>query len=185
MFETIRKSYYRTLAFKCILAILLGAVVTESILFVSLSSKPGASYAENYAIMASLRKELLLKSMAIYATTTIFIAIGITVISLLYSNRIAGPIYRLGVFARKIASGDLSGTVKLRQHDVIDMMADDLNILTAEYKKVITQVENKTKEFEDIAAAIGESTGDAARDAIARLSAKRDEINKILSNIKV
>lgn len=185
MFETIRKSYYQKLAFRCILAILLGAVVTEIVLYVSLSGETGSSYAENYTIMASLRKELLHKSMASYATTSIFIAIGITVITLLYSNRVAGPIYRLGIFARKIASGDLSGTVKLRQHDAIDMMADDLNNLTDEYKNIITRMENKTKEFEEIAAAIDGWNGDAARDALARLSAKRDEIDKILSNIKL
>jgi len=185
MFETIRKTYYRTLAFKCILAILLGAVVNGLILYVFLSSEPGSSYAESYAIMTSLRKNLFYKSMGIYVATSIFIVIGITVISLLYSHRVAGPIYRLGVFARKIASGDLSGTIKLRRHDEIDMMADDLNNLTAEYNKVISQIESKTKEFGGIAAAIGELKGDAALDALARLSAKRDEINKILSNIKL
>jgi methyl-accepting chemotaxis protein len=183
--ETIRKTYYRSLAFKCILAILLGAVVNGLLLHVSLSGEPGSSYAEGYAIMASLRTNLFYKSMGIYVATSIFIAIGITVISLLYSHRVAGPIYRLGLFARKIASGDLAGTVKLRQKDEINMMADDLNNLTAEYKKIITRIEHKTKEFEEIAVTIGKSKGDAALDDIARLSGKRDEINKILSNIKL
>jgi methyl-accepting chemotaxis protein len=185
MLEPIRKAYYRKMAFRCILAILLGAVVTGLILYLSLSREPGSSYAESYAVMASLRSELFHESMAIYFATTLFTAIGIAVISLLFSHRVAGPAYRLGVFARKIASGDLSGSVKLRQHDEIDMLADDLNHLVAGYKNVIAGLESRTKEFEEIAAAVGERKGDAARDALAGLSAKRDEINKVLSNIKL
>ena len=139
--ETIRKAYYRSLAFRCILAILLGGIATGLVLFLSLSSEPGSSYAENYAIMASMRKELFHKSMAVYAMASLFIAVGIAVISLLYSFRVAGPLYRLGVFARQIASGDLAGTVRLRRHDVIRLMDDDLNHLAAEYKSVVDRLE--------------------------------------------
>jgi methyl-accepting chemotaxis protein len=185
MLETVKKTHYRNLALICILTILLGAILTEVVLYFSLSREPGASYAENYTMMAALRKELFEKSTAIYVATSIFIAVGITVISLLYSFRVAGPVYRLGVFARKIASGNLSETVKLRQHDAIHMLANDLNNLASEYNEVITRMENKMKEFKDLAAVIGESRGDAARNAILELSAKRDEINKVLANIKL
>jgi methyl-accepting chemotaxis protein len=184
MLETIRKSYYRTLATRCILAILLWAVVTGFILYVSLSGKPGTSYAESYSMMSALRKELFHTSVAIYVATSLFIALGIAAISLLYSFRVAGPAYRLGAFARKIAAGDLGGTVGLRRHDVIHMMADDLNDLTSEYKKIVAQVANMTKELGEIAAALDGLKGDAARDALAKLSGKRDEISKVLSTVK-
>ena len=185
MLETVKKTYYRKFAFAGILTIFLGAVVAAFILYVSLSREPGSSYAESYTMLSALREELLRKSAAIYIATSVFIALGIAFISLLYSFRVAGPVYRLGVFSRKIASGDLSGAVKLRQHDVIHMMADDLNNLTARYREVILQMEGKTRELREIVAAIADTKGDGAGEGLARLHAKRDEINRILSNIKL
>jgi len=185
MLETVKKTYYRKFALIGILTLLLGAVIAALILYVSMSREPGSSYAESYTVLSALREELLRKSAAIYIATSVFIALGIAFISLLYSFRVAGPVYRLGVFSRKVASGDLSGAVKLRQHDVIHMMADDLNNLTEKYREVILQMESKTRELREIAAAIGMAKGEGAGEAHARLSAKRDEINRILSNIKL
>lgn len=185
MLETVEKSYYYRLAFRCIITILAGAVVAELALYFSLYRGPGSSYAESYTIIASLRSELFHKSTVIYITASCFIIAGIAVISLLYSHRVAGPVYRLGVFARQIAAGDLAGKVKLRQHDVIHMMADDLNNLTVTYKEVIRQLEDRTKEFRNITSLAGVSEGDEARYAVMKLWEKKDEINRILSHIKL
>ena len=176
MLETVKKTFFRKFVLVGILTILMGAVITVPVLYVYLYREPGSSYAESFTRLATLRGELLFESIAGYIVMFLFVGIGITIISLLYSFRVAGPVHRLGIAARKIASGDLTEKVNLRKHDVIDDMADDLNELAAGLKEVLIQVENRTKELKEIA---------ATRYPLARISAKKNEIQRILSNIKV
>lgn len=185
MIEPINKSYYYRIAFRCIIIILAGAVFTGLFLYFSLFREPGASYAESYGILSALRKELFYTSAYLYITTSFFIIIGITIISLLYSHRVAGPLYRFGVFARKVASGDLTDSVKLRQNDAIYPIADDLNGLVSKYKDIIEQLEMKTREVKALSSMADQSAGAADRDMIEKLSVTVNEMNSILSRIKL
>jgi len=183
--ETINKSYYYRLALRCILVIMAGAILTGMFLFFSLYREPGSSYAESYSIISALRGELFYKSTYLYITTLLFIIIGISIISLLYSHRVAGPLYRLGVFARKVASGDLTEAVTLRQKDAIYPIADDLNGINAMYKEIIEQLETKTKEVKEMSSMADQSAGIAERDMIEKISKGVYEMNGILSRIKL
>jgi methyl-accepting chemotaxis protein len=183
--ETINKSYYYRLALRCIFIIMAGAIFTGIFLYLSLYREPGSSYAESYSIISSLRGELFYKSTYLYITTLLFIIIGVSIISLLYSHRVAGPLYRLGVFARKVASGDLTEAVTLRQKDAIYPIANDLNDIIAMYKEIIEQLETKTKEVREMSSMADQSAGTADRDMIDKISKRVYEMNGILSRIKL
>ena len=154
-------------------------------LYISIYKESGSSYAESYGIITELRGELFHKSTYLYFTELLFIIIGITVISLLFSHRVAGPLYRLGVFARKAASGDLSGAVTLRQKDAIYPIADDMNNIMAMYKDVLEQLEAKTKEVREMFSTTGPSAKITGQDSLEKLSKKIYEMNGILSRIKL
>jgi methyl-accepting chemotaxis protein len=185
MIETINKSYYYKIAFRCIFIILAGAIFTGLFLYFSLYREPGASYAESYVIISALRRELFVKSAYLYMTTSFFIIIGITIISLLYSHRVAGPLYRFGIFARKVASGDLTDAVKLRQKDAIYPIADDLNGFVSRYKEIIEQLEMKTREVKELSSIADQSAVAADMDMNKKISNCVDEMNGILSRIKL
>lgn len=59
------------------------------------------------------------------------VAAGATVVisALRYSNRIAGPMYRLCKSMREIREGDLSFVVRLRKGDELTEIADELNAM--------------------------------------------------------
>lgn len=61
------------------------------------------------------------------------VAAGATVVisALRYSNRIAGPMYRLCKSMREIRDGDVSFKVKLRKGDDLTEIADEVNALIA------------------------------------------------------
>jgi methyl-accepting chemotaxis protein len=183
--ETINKSYYYRLAGTCILIIILGAILTGVFLYFSLYKESGSSYAESYGIITTLRGELFYKSTYLYFTALLFIIIGITVISLLFSHRVAGPLHRLGVFARKVASGDLSKAVTLRQKDAIYPIADDLNNIIAMYKEVLEQLETKAKEIREMSSTADPSAVIAEKDMLEKLLKRVYEMNGILSRVKL
>jgi methyl-accepting chemotaxis protein len=53
---------------------------------------------------------------------------------MIYSHRIAGPLYRIKLSARAIAEGRLDTTIKLRQKDAVSSFADSLNEMTKAYR---------------------------------------------------
>jgi methyl-accepting chemotaxis protein len=188
MFDTITRSFSYKLVLKSALIILLGAVITAPIIYFSLNRKPGLSYAESYNVFAGLRQELLHKSLLIYASTSLLIIVGIAFIALVYSHRVAGPIHRLGMAARKIAAGDVTECVKLREDDVIHPLADDLNNLASAYGDILDMLDLQVTELRKRISALPESKevfSAEVRHAISSISEKTDEIKDTLSVIKL
>lgn len=189
MFETVTKSYSYKLVLKSVLVILLGAVITVPIIYLALNRQPGLSYAQSYSVIAGLRQELFHKSLVIYASTSLFIIVGIAFVSLLYSHRVAGPLHRLGMAARRIASGDVTERVKLREDDAVHPLADDLNDLAAAYGDILNMLDMQVTELRERISALPDSQGDLSdrevRGAIGKVSEKTDEIADTLSVIKL
>jgi methyl-accepting chemotaxis protein len=189
MLETVSRSYSYKLVLRSALIILLGAAITVAILYFSMNRGPGGSYAESYNVIAGLRQEMLHKSLVIYASISCLIIIGIVVISLLYSHRIAGPLHRLEMAARRIAGGDFTERVKLRQEDVIHPMADDLNGLAAAYSDTVNTLEARTAELRravsELSALPGAASERDIRNAKNRISGKTNEIKDVLSAIRL
>lgn len=57
----------------------------------------------------------------------LFAVVFCLVLIILFSHRIAGPIYNLGLIMRGIAQGDISGEIKFRKKDFLQEIADDGN----------------------------------------------------------
>jgi methyl-accepting chemotaxis protein len=188
MFDTITRSYSYKLALKSAFVILMGAVVTAPIIYFSLNKKPGFSYAESYNVFSGLRQELFHKSLIIYASTSFFIIVGIVFITLVYSHRVAGPLHRLGIAARRIAAGDLTENVKLRQNDVVHPLADDLNSLAEAYGDILNVLDLHVTELKKRISALPESQealSAEVRSSVRMISEKADEIKDALSVIKL
>lgn len=189
MFETVTKSYSYRLVLKSALVILLGAAITVPIIYFTLNRQPGVSYAQSYSVIAGLRQELFHKSLVIYASTSFFIIVGVAFVSLLYSHRVAGPLHRLGIAARRIAAGDLTERVKLRQDDAVHPLADDLNDLAKAYGDILNmldlQVTDLKKGVSELPDSQGELSDREVRSAIGMVSEKTDEIADTLSVIKL
>ena len=57
----------------------------------------------------------------------LFAVVFCLVLMILFSHRIAGPIYNLGLIMKKVAQGDVSGEIKFRKRDFLHEIADDGN----------------------------------------------------------
>ena len=160
-------------------------MLTACILYFSLPRGGGASYAESYKTISSLRQAIIYKALVIYATTSFFIIAGVLVISLLYSHKIAGPLHRMGMFARKAAEGDFTDTVRLREHDLLHPMAKDLNAIASAYKNTLLQVEIEINEIKNILTTIDGTAAQGERENILKISERADKLNEILYRIKL
>jgi methyl-accepting chemotaxis protein len=183
--QGISKSYQQGLIFKCSLIFIGGIVLTSLIFYFSTLHSFGSSYGESFKLLTQLRQELLIKSALLYSAASLLIIAGIILITLLYSHRISGPIYRLGLFARRISAGDLSEQVFLRGKDEVQLLAVQLNTVISRYRDIITELRQKQKDLADICNKAGEKQGEALVDARRELAGKVKELEDLVENIKL
>lgn len=154
---TTRKNYRLFLYVNSLIIIVLGAVFAGGGVFWTVPSGLGESY---HAIQASLRviSHVLFWRIAIlYAVISLLIITSMVVLHLVYSHRIAGPAFRIGREAAKIAQGNLAGNIKFRQKDNMTDMADSLNDVASQYrgrielvKNCLSIIESESKTLSDI-----------------------------------
>ena len=98
---------------------------------VALAEKLASVYPQGrlVAILNTVNLKILL--------SVIIVSPLVAIIGILLSHRIAGPIYRIELSLNKIASGDLTGRITLRQGDELVNVAERINNLTDSLKSTI------------------------------------------------
>jgi methyl-accepting chemotaxis protein len=79
-------------------------------------------------------------------------------LSVLYSHRVAGPLYRIKIFLKSIADGKPDKALKLRHKDAIGSFAAAINEMTGAYRQKsleliseIDQLKKSVNELEQLA----------------------------------
>ena len=173
--QIIDKSHLRLMVLKCALIFMAGLAGTAAIFWLMMHRQIGPTYGEGFRMLAELNRDILYKSLAIYGSTVLVTMVCIALITLLYSHRVAGPVYRLRQFAGCIGRGDVSGRVTLRQSDVVHQLAMEMNAMNATFRQTVTDVMKELDALEKEARSL-EMTTDKAdwrtiRDAAGKISA--------------
>ena len=127
-------------ALVCALIVAAGAGISIGV-FLLMTTERGSSYGESIRLLSVLHREIAWRSAIIYTSSLFVMVSGVSFISLLYSHRVAGPLHKLGMIARSVATGDLSGLAKLRRRDAVHALADDMNELITAYRLRIAEIE--------------------------------------------
>jgi methyl-accepting chemotaxis protein len=160
-----------------------GALLTAIGLYLAFPER-GSSYADTYTLLASLNRDLAIGSVIMFFVILLLSLAGIILLAIAYSHRVAGPLHRLGIQTRRIASGDLADKVKLRDSDVVHVLADDLNSLSGRYHGLVLLLDQKTRELSDIMDGPGQpASGDAA--VTGNIADKTGEIAELLNQIRL
>lgn len=101
--------------------ILLGLVAVIMMVFVYLEYNIKLS--ERFPGLSSIQPVIISTLVII----NLFAVVFSLVLILVFSHRIAGPIYNLGLIMRGVAQGDISGEIKFRKRDFLQEIADDGN----------------------------------------------------------
>lgn len=183
--QTVPKSFLLGFVRTATLIVAVGAFLTAAAFYFAPGERV-VSYADSFKLISELNRDLITKSLALFFFTLLLMIAGVVIISIAYSHRVAGPLHKLGMHARKIASGDLAETVRLRQGDVIHALADDMNNLSGRYRDLLGTLEIKTRELAAIMDDTGSNApprGDTARSG--EISERIDEIRDLLNQIRL
>lgn len=76
----------------------------------------------------------------VFLNTIFFVGAGVTLLvlvfmGLIFSHRIAGPLYRLNNHMSDVAKGETNSNISFRKKDYFPELADSLNLLLDKYRK--------------------------------------------------
>ena len=155
-FKGVPGAYRRDVVFRPVLIFIAGLILTTVILYITVSQPIGPSYGEGFRMLAQLQQDIFSKSAVIYAITVFIIVCGIIFLTLIYSHRVAGPVYRLTHYARTLCSGDFRSNVHIREKDVIHPLADEMNTMVEQYRQTLNNVQEEMKSLDQFAAQVAE-----------------------------
>lgn len=138
---TTQKNYQLLLYVYSLVIVLVGVLFAELGVLWSLPDNLGEGYHNVQATVRGIQHVLLWRITLLYTITTLIVVLAMVVLHLLYSHRIAGPVYRIKLEAAKIAQGNLTVNIKFRQQDNLMDMADSLNTVTLRYREHISSVQ--------------------------------------------
>jgi methyl-accepting chemotaxis protein len=139
---TTRENYRLFLFVNTFVIVLLGAAVAGWGVFWLFPAGLGEGYHNVQAQVRQIGNALFWRVVILYAVISLLITLAIVVLHLLYSHRIAGPAYRIGLETSRIAEGDLTGNIHFRRKDNLTDMADSLNEVAEKYRSRINDVKD-------------------------------------------
>lgn len=186
---TTHRNYRLFLYLNTFAIVLLGAAIAGFGVFWLFPANLGESFHSVQAIVRELGKVLFWRVALLYAVISLLIVLAIMVLHLLYSHRIAGPAYRLGREAARIARGDLTGSIKCRPKDNLTEMADSLCAVESRYRGRINGVKDGLASIEQQAKTVSGllqqgKSGAALREATEDIVRSVKKIEQSLSEVR-
>ncbi len=174
---------------KVIITVAAGLAVTAALLHLTGQVWLGTTYAEGLRVLSGARRLILRNSVIIYLITLLLVAGGTVLLSLLYSHKIAGPLYRLGVTARRVTDGDLTVSVKLRDGDAVHPLAESMNLLVESYggraRELLEGLESLKRATAEVQRAAEGGSQEELRKAVDKLSERAGRLRKGISDIRL
>lgn len=156
VFKSIPSAYRRDVVFRPVLVFIAGLILTSVVLYMAVSQPIGPNYGEGFRMLAQLQQDLFAKSVIIYAITVFIIICGIIFITLIYSHRVAGPVFRLTCFVGTLFSGDFRSDVHIREKDVIHPLANEMNSMVEQYRNTLITLQEEIKTLDRYTAQIAD-----------------------------
>jgi len=106
----------------------------------------------------------------------IFTALAASVVVMLMTHRIAGPMYRFEKYISEIGSGRLYSDLKIRKKDQFQNMADSLNKMTQDLKLGLVEVNEVSEKLDKL---INQLSDSSSREILLK-----EDIKRIVSELK-
>ncbi|OGQ52163.1 MAG: hypothetical protein A3J24_10720 [Deltaproteobacteria bacterium RIFCSPLOWO2_02_FULL_53_8] len=159
-------------------AIAAGVLAISAMLYQFMSQDTGRTFHEAKFNIYRMKTDAYIQVFESYYTVAVFglIALVVAAISLRYSHRIAGPIYRLEKSIALFGEGDLNIKVKFRSRDALGPLADETNA-------AIRLINHKVRTCQDAIAIIG-SGEQRLRELLSDDKARPDAVRQAVEEIK-
>lgn len=186
--EVIHKSFSIKLVGLTVGIIIISTLLSAGFFYFSVSHGIGESYEQKIATLSLYKMEVVRQSAFIFLGFAIIAVFGITVIGVLQTHKIVGPLARTRMVARQLADGKFDVAVTFRAGDMIHGMADSLNHFARTYDTRYQLVRSGIQEMHRDALSLREliEAGDmeGAAATRAKMAQRMQEVSRVLGGIK-
>jgi methyl-accepting chemotaxis protein len=126
-----------------------GVITASLLLYYKTDKSLHLHYGAIISTLITLKEGLFSLSLKISLLVSFLTMIGLLIIGVLYTHRIAGPIHRLRKKAKAIAQGEISEKITFRRKDAIHSVGDSFNYMIESIKSDISEIKREIKEVED------------------------------------
>lgn len=153
-----------------------GCIIFGAILYVFSSRTLTTSFENSRLIVKSTADYLLPGILLGGVIAGLIVAIAASVIVLLMTHRVAGPMYRFEKYAQKVGSGELLADLKIRKKDQFQNLANAFNKMTEDLSVGLLKVVVVSEKLD----ALIEELSDSSNNEILL----KEDIKKIVSELK-
>jgi len=176
--KLLQRAFNLRFGLKLCLITLLGGAGLLALLYLSLDADVGGSYTQAIYTIYDLKLRILPLIFASSYSMLVLavVAIAVAVISVLYSHKIAGPIFRLERNMEQIGSGDLTVSTRFRGGDQLSLLADDLN-------SMVRSLNHTARSATEALEAMRRSE-DALKDLLAKEYPREEELRAAVDDLR-
>lgn len=124
------------------------------VLYYRYSPELGPHYGAVYRLAANIKDSILVQSLFIALLFFFLTAVGAAAICIVYSHRIAGPLFKTKQYAAELATDLESGPIRFRKKDIIHDLAGTMNAIAdycrARKERIMADLTEMEKEIRGI-----------------------------------
>jgi methyl-accepting chemotaxis protein len=145
----IRKEFQGKFVLSFFLTIFVGAIIFTFIFSIFSAHTITVTYEDAILKVDRTPKALAVEIVRTYGVYILLLGLGISLVSLFLSHRIAGPIYRLERSVEEIAKGNLSLKITLRRKDELKELATSMNAMIGALSGQVRDIRGRTDAVEN------------------------------------
>jgi signal transduction histidine kinase len=124
---------------------LVSALIVYDRLHVDLSPHYGATI----SLLTQVKESLIITSIKINLIFYLLIATGVALLGILYSHRIAGPLFRVRQYAALLGKGDFAERISFREKDALHSLSSVLNEMAKGFQGRAEVLASQLEELQD------------------------------------
>ncbi len=187
--DVINRSLSFKLSLLLVLTVLGGALISSLILYLYSADALGETYSQRLATLSMYRQVVIGSSIVIYAVFGIVAFAAVTLFSVYYSHKVAGPLVRIRRFAGDMARFNFGGEVKFRSGDAIQPLAESASAFSRKYGELYSGLNRLSLELYSTVNELKRSCDaeDSSRipPLVRKATAQASELGRMLSEIKL
>ena len=125
----IDKDFQERFIFKFCLLVVLAGIVTTGILYFVGKRSTTVTIINSRVVVHSTADFLLPILIQTVLAVMVILGLATIIVTLLFSHKIAGPLYRFKKAVEGVKLGDLSGNFRLRNYDQLKDLSDEVNAM--------------------------------------------------------
>nr|MBF0223688.1 methyl-accepting chemotaxis protein [Desulfobulbaceae bacterium] len=167
----IKKGFQANFILKFCLLVMVGSGLSIGLIFFLSRETLTSSYNNSRLIIESTASAMLpavlLSNLIVFG----LVSVGVIIVTLFISHKIAGPLYRLEQGLKAVIAGDIGHQIQFRKKDQVGILADTFNEMTAGLYQKAVLVQNEVTALHEKAVSL-----DASDELLAGIRRIQEEI---------